>query len=153
MNVENVFLDTNLLVYARDRAEGVKGPFAQQLLQRLFSAGRPMVSVQVVSEFFWTVTRKLALPLTIDEAAAETRRLMALAVVVPQTATVIEEALGVVVSHGMPLWDAQILAAASINGASTVLSEDFQHRRPARRTADPGVVDPATAPDHPEPGL
>jgi predicted nucleic acid-binding protein len=28
----------------------------------------------------------------------------------------------------MPLWDAQILAAARLHGAAFVFSEDFQHR-------------------------
>lgn len=58
--VAAVFLDTNLLVYARDRSEPSKGPFAEKLLEDVFLAGRPLLSVQVLSEFFWTVTRKLA---------------------------------------------------------------------------------------------
>lgn len=129
MNVEQVLLDTNVLVYARDRSESQKGPFAQRLLHDLFSAGRPILSTQVLSEFFWAVTRKIPLPLTVDEAIAETRRLIVLTSVVPLTAALIDEALEAVSTHGMPLWDAQILAAALIHGASVVLSEDFQHRR------------------------
>lgn len=129
MNVERVLLDTNVLVYSRDRNEPRKGPLAQQLLQNMFSAGRPIVSTQVLSEFFWAVTRKIPLPLTLEEAIAETRRLMALTSVVPLTATLIDEALEAVSSHGIPLWDAQILAAALIHGASIVLSEDFRHRQ------------------------
>jgi predicted nucleic acid-binding protein len=129
MNVERVLLDTNVLVYARDRNEPRKGPLAQQLLQKVFAAGRPMLSTQVLSEFFWAVTRKIPLPLTLDEAVAETRRLIDLASVVPLTAALIGEALEAVSSHGMPLWDAQIFAAASIHRAAVVLSEDFQHRQ------------------------
>lgn len=129
MNVENVFLDTNVLVYARDRGEPVKGPFAQNLLQRIFAAGSPHVSTQVLSEFFWTVTRKLALPLTIAEAVTETRRLIAMSQVFPQSVGVIERAMDAITNHGMPLWDAQVFGAAREVGASTVLSEDFQHRR------------------------
>jgi len=129
MSVERVLLDTNVLVYARDRSEPRKGPLAQQLLQSVFSAGRPMLSTQVLSEFFWAVTRRIPIPLTIDEAVAETRRLIELTSVVPLTAALIDEALEAVSRHGLPLWDAQILAAAAVHGASIVLSEDFQHRR------------------------
>jgi predicted nucleic acid-binding protein len=132
MNVERVLLDTNVLVYARDRNEPRKGAFAQQLLQSVFAAGRPMLSTQILSEFFWAVTRKIPLPLALDEAVAETRRLIALTSVVPLTSALIDEALEAVSSHGIPLWDAQILAAASIHGASIVLSEDFQHRQKIR---------------------
>ncbi len=77
------FLDTNVLVYARDRSETSKGPVAEGLLRDVFLAGQPLLSVQVLSEFFWTVTRKLPIPLTTQEATAEVRRLIALAYVVP----------------------------------------------------------------------
>ena len=127
--VAEVFLDTNILVYARDRSEPSKGPYADKLLQDIFVAGPPLLSVQVLSEFFWTVTRKLAIPLTTDEATAETRRLMAIASVAPLTEEVLKEAIDAVTAHGLPLWDAQIFAAAKLHRASIVLSEDFQHRR------------------------
>ncbi len=32
-DVAGVFLDTNILVYARDRSEPSKGPFAERLLE------------------------------------------------------------------------------------------------------------------------
>ena len=63
MNVVDVlFLDTNVLVYAFDRNEPVKGPLAENLLNGVFAAGWPIVSGQVLSEFYWTVTRKLNPP-------------------------------------------------------------------------------------------
>lgn len=78
MNVENLFIDTNVLVYTRDRAEPVKGPFAQNLLLKVFATGSPRISTQVLSEFFWVVTRKLDVPLTTDEAVADVRTIIAL---------------------------------------------------------------------------
>jgi len=69
-----LFVDTNVLVYSRDRGEPVKGPRAQDLLGKIFQTGPPLISVQVLSEFFWTVTRKLSVPLTQKEAATEARR-------------------------------------------------------------------------------
>jgi len=127
--VARIFLDTNILVYARDRSELSKGPFAGKLLEDIFLAGRPMLSVQVLSEFFWTVTRKLAIPLTTDEAAAEIRRLMALTYVAPLTEELLEKALDAASAYGLPFWDAEIFAAAKLHHATTVLSEDFQHRQ------------------------
>lgn len=127
--VASTFLDTNILVYARDRGEPVKGPFADKLLQDIFLAGRPLLSVQVLSEFFWTVTRKLSVPLSHDEATAEVRRLVALASVVPVTQDLLDKALDLIASDGLTLWDAQIVAAARLTGAKVVLSEDLQHRQ------------------------
>lgn len=127
--VAGIFLDTNVLVYPWDRSEISKGPFAERLLQDVFLAGRPLLSVQVLSEFFWTVTRKLAVPLTADEAAAEIQRLRSLAYVVPLTEELLDKALDAVKAYRLPLWDAQILAAAKLHNATTVLSEDFGHRQ------------------------
>ncbi len=67
---EPIFLDTNILVYARDRAEAVKGSIAQQLSNELMNAGRVIVSVQVLSEFFSAATKKCRPCLTAHEAAA-----------------------------------------------------------------------------------
>jgi predicted nucleic acid-binding protein len=104
--VETVFLDTNILAYARDRSERVKGLRAQDLLDKMFHAGSPVISVQVLSEFFWTVTRKLPMPLTLEEAAAEAKRLVALSRVVPLTTDLFEKAIMLTISHQIPLWDA-----------------------------------------------
>src|SRR5438309_922676 len=68
-------------------------------------------------------------PLTHEEATAEINRFNVLADVVPMTWSILERALQTVAAHGMALWDAQIFAAAVLHGATTVLSEDFQHRR------------------------
>jgi predicted nucleic acid-binding protein len=126
---EKVSLDTNVVVYPFDHNEPVKGPAAQALLTQLFTAGQPFISTQVLSEFYWTVTRKIALPLDHTQAATEVRRLIVLGRVVPMTSDVILKALDAVANYGLPLWDAQIFAVAALNGATTVLSEDFQHRR------------------------
>ena len=126
---EKVLFDTNVLVYAHDRNEPVKGAQAQNLLAQVLTAGVPRLSTQVLSEFYWTVTRKLRVPLTHDEAVAEVNRLAACADVIPVTLQVLERAFQAIAKHGMPLWDAQIFAVAVLQGVSFVLSEDFQHRQ------------------------
>jgi predicted nucleic acid-binding protein len=124
---ENLSLDTNVLVYAHDTNEPVKGPKARTLLSQILAAGRPLLSVQVLSEFFWTLTRKIGLGR--DEVADEVKRLQVAARVTPVTWEILEKALRLSEVHNLPLWDAQILAAAILNGATFLLSEDFQHRR------------------------
>jgi predicted nucleic acid-binding protein len=82
----------------------------------------------VLSEFYWTVTRKISSPLTHDEALAEVARLNILATVAPLTWDLLEAALQAVKTYGFALWDGQVFAAARLAGAVILLSEDFQHR-------------------------
>jgi predicted nucleic acid-binding protein len=127
--VEKVLLDANVLVYAHDRSEAVKGPHASSLLTRMLAAGKPLLSVQVLSELYWTATRKIPLRLTHAEALAEINRLNVLATVVPLTWDLLQVALQSVANYGFALWDGQIFAVARLSGAAILLSEDFQHRR------------------------
>lgn len=74
------FLDTNVLVYAFDRSDSTKWELATQLL-RDADLTRYVVSAQVLGEFFVTVTRKLAEPVSPDEAEAAVERLTKLEVI------------------------------------------------------------------------
>lgn len=67
--------------------------------------------------------------MTTAEAVAEIRRLTALTSVIPLKQDLLENALQAVAAHGLPLWDAQIFAAAKLHQATAALSEDFQHRQ------------------------
>ena len=127
--VEKIFLDTNVLVYAHDRAELVKGPQASSLLARLFASGQPTISIQVLSECFWAITRKIKQPFSNQDAGIEIARLNAAMRVVPLTWGLFEKALQSVHDHHFPWWDALIFAAAKQDSATTLLSEDFQNQR------------------------
>lgn len=124
-----VFLDTNVLVYAHDRSQPVKGAAARTLIGGLVARGWPLLSVQVLSEFYWTTTRKIKVPLTHAEAVAEIGLLNSVANVLPMTPAMLDVALQAVAAHGFPLWDAQLFAVAKTHGATVLLSEDFSHRR------------------------
>jgi predicted nucleic acid-binding protein len=67
------FVDANVLVYAFDASGGAKQVMAESLLERLWDGGNGCLSVQVLQEFFVTVTRKVAQPLSMDEAADRVR--------------------------------------------------------------------------------
>ena len=68
------FVDANVLVYAHDASAGPKQAAAEALLADLWESGTGCLSVQVLQEFFVTVTRKVAAPLPVDEAAERIRR-------------------------------------------------------------------------------
>jgi predicted nucleic acid-binding protein len=75
MNAEppREFVDANVLVYAFDSSAGRKQHVAQALLERLWDHNTGCVSVQVLQEFFVTVTKEVAKPLAMEEATLRTR--------------------------------------------------------------------------------
>lgn len=68
MSVE--FVDTNVLVYAYDSTTPDKHARASELLTRLWNDAGGVISVQVLQELYWTITRKVPKPL--QPAAAST---------------------------------------------------------------------------------
>ena len=63
------FFDTNVLIYADDKADARKQKTAIALVAEHRRAGTGVVSMQVLQEYFVTVTRKLGL----DSAIAAAR--------------------------------------------------------------------------------
>ena len=57
------FVDTNILVYAHDATAGDKREAARELLDRLWSSGTGCLSVQILQEFYVSVTTKVPHPL------------------------------------------------------------------------------------------
>ena len=66
-------VDTNILVYAYDRSEPQKAALAADLLDHLATSGQGVLSLQVLAEFFVTVTRKIPRPLSVDLAEERVR--------------------------------------------------------------------------------
>ena len=120
-----IFVDTNVLVYAYDRSEPSKQAQALQTLDRIATAGVGLISAQVLSEFFVVVTRKITAPLSVEQAHGRIQNYLQSWPVVDLTGMVVLEAVRGVREHQFSFWDAQIWAAARMNQASVVFSEDF----------------------------
>ena len=82
-----------------------------------------VVPVQVLGELFNVLRRKAHR--TADDAAAIVRVWQDMFNVVPTTETVLAHALDAATAHGLAIWDAIILAAASEGGCRALLSEDM----------------------------
>jgi predicted nucleic acid-binding protein len=123
-----VFVDTNVLVYLFDADAPTKQERAREVVSELARNSSLVVSSQVLSELYVTVTRKLAHPLN---PAAALRALADLAVfpVVAIDAALVQRAAVRAVSEQIAYWDALILDAAVEAGAGTVYSEDLQQGR------------------------
>jgi predicted nucleic acid-binding protein len=118
------FVDANVLVYAFDASAGAKRAAAGRLLERLWEAGTGCLSVQVLQEFFVTVTRKVAQPLTIDEAAERIREFAAWNVFAPGADDVLA-AISLQKQARLSFWDAMVVEAAAESGCQVLWTEDL----------------------------
>ena len=64
---DKYFVDTNILLYAHDRAAGIKHERARQLIEGLWTSGHGVLSTQVLQELCVHLRRKVARPLAVDE--------------------------------------------------------------------------------------
>jgi predicted nucleic acid-binding protein len=119
------FLDTNVLVYVFDAADPPKQRRAKALLRTLH-AGSIVLSAQVLSEFFWVTTRKLATPLDHDEARSAVERLARLTVV-PLDKELVRAAVELSRTAAIAYWDALVVKAARAGACSRLFTEDLNH--------------------------
>jgi predicted nucleic acid-binding protein len=120
------FFDTNVLVYADDKAAPAKQRRALELVAQHRRAGTGVVSLQVLQEYFVTVTRKLNVDARIARRKVE---LLAEFDVAAPDVTDILAAIDLHRLHSFSFWDALILRSAKQSGCRVVLSEDMQETR------------------------
>lgn len=122
-------VDTNVLVYAYDRSEPEKQKKALELLDELVLTGRGVLSVQVLGEFFVAAVRRLAKPLSTQQAYDRVVNYIESWPVLEITPQIVFEAARGVRDHKLSYWDAQVWATARLNQIANILSEDFSHGR------------------------
>jgi len=122
---DRIFVDTNVLVHAYDRSEPQKQQQALRVLDRLAMTGAGVISTQVLSEFFVAMTRKIAAPLSVDEAHDRVKNYLQSWTILDLTGMIVLEAIRGVRDHQFNFWDAQIWAVARLNQIAVVFSEDF----------------------------
>jgi predicted nucleic acid-binding protein len=117
------FLDTNVLVYLFDHDEQPKQQRAREILEDA-EPGELVLSTQVLSEFYVTVTRKLEQPLDPALATEAVDWLGSLTVVSTDT-TLVKSAIQTSCSSQLSYWDGLVLAAAARAGCERLLTEDL----------------------------
>ena len=122
-----VLIDTNILVYAHQPAEGGKYAQAVQTVEALVDARQGRVSAQILGEFMSATTRGRHPILTIDEAVSQAELLADAMPVLDVTRLIVLEAARGFRQHRLSYYDAQIWATARLNQVPTVFTEDFQH--------------------------
>src|SRR6202166_2746936 len=122
--MQKFFVDTNILIYAHDRAAGVKNERARQLVERLWTSGEGVLSTQVLQELCINLRRKVARPLPVEEVRRLIQDYLSWEIVVNTPASVLQ-ALEIEVRYKTSFWDAQVLQAAESSGAAVLYSEDL----------------------------
>ena len=120
------FFDTNVLIYADDKANPTKQSRAVDLVIEHRRSRTGVLSLQVLQEYFVTVTRKLQV-----EAALARRKIELLAefdVATPDVSDVLA-AIDLHRLHGFTFWDSLILQSAKQAGCKVLFTEDMQHTR------------------------
>jgi predicted nucleic acid-binding protein len=142
------FVDANILVYALDPSAASKHNIAKDLVRRLWASEAGCLSVQVLQEFFVTVTRKVARPLPIEEAEDRVREFAAWHVFTPVT----DDVLAAIALHKkskLSFWDAMIVHAAAESGCSVCWTEDLNVGQRLRGVL---IQNPFLAPSAPDAG-
>lgn len=119
-----VFFDSNILVYSDDASALAKQKRSSSLLDEHLTADTAVLSLQVLQEYFSVATRKLHVS---PEKAQRRVEIFSCAKVVRFE---ISDLIAAIEFHRLTqvsFWDAMIVHAARIGGASVLYSEDLQH--------------------------
>jgi predicted nucleic acid-binding protein len=118
-----VFVDSNVFLYALDKADLKKQQAARNWRAELWNSRRGRLSFQVLGEFYVNAVRLL--PKAHDEARAEVRDLLAWRPVVTDAA-LLEQGWKIQDRYQLSYWDALIVAAAKASSCRYLLTEDLQ---------------------------
>jgi predicted nucleic acid-binding protein len=118
------FLDTNILVYADDRRDPHKQSKSLALIKEHLEKRTGVVSLQVLQEYFVTVTGKLHLD---DEIARNKVEIFSRLNVAEPSLGDILAAIDLHRLHGLSFWDALVVRMARQTGCRVLLTEDLRH--------------------------
>jgi len=119
---DKIFIDTNILVYAHDTSAGIKNTIAKNLIMELWEKKTGCLSIQVMQEFYVTVTQKVPTPMDNTTAIEIIRDLQYWNVHEPQVDDVIN-AIDIQLRYHLSFWDAMILQSALQLGCNLLWSE------------------------------
>lgn len=120
-----VFVDANVLVYARDANEALKQPRAADWMAQLWREQSGRTSTQVLAEYYVTVTRKLRPVVSTQDAWNDVKSLLAWQ---PQAVDgpLLERAREIEQRYRLSWWDSMVVAAAQLQDCALLLSEELQ---------------------------
>jgi len=139
--VAKVFLDTNILVYTIDKKDRDKQDQSRSLIKRISSDHVPVISTQVLQEFYNAITSKLKVDQIVAKNVLHSYRNME---IVSADLVLIEQAVDISVLFQLSFWDSLIVAAAEQANCSILVTEDLNDGQKIRGIE---IVNPFKNPD------
>lgn len=124
--MDEILIDTNILVYAHQPAEVRKHAAAVRVVEALIESGTGCLSTQVLGEFVSATSRGRRPVLALNDALGEAALLVDALRVFDVTRLIVLEALRGVRQHRLSYYDAQVWATARLNQVPTIFTENFQ---------------------------
>ena len=121
---DRIFVDTNILIYAHDISAGFKHRIAKDLLVELWENGQGCLSIQILQEFFVTVTRKVSNPLEVPLAKKVITSLSHWTLHEPRKDDVLI-AIDLHQRYLVSFWDAMVINSAQQLECNILWSEDL----------------------------
>lgn len=121
-----VFVDANIVLYAKSIASDSRQQIASNWMQRLWVDQCGRTSIQVLNEFYWNASHKLRSQVDAAQAWQTVEMLMGWN---PQPISVelMRHARDVESRWKLSWWDSLIVASAQMQGCAILLTEDLQH--------------------------
>ena len=120
--MSKIFLDTNVLLYTLDQNDRERQTQARMILRRVTENDNPVISTQILQEFYVASTSKLGVDALLAKSIVHSFENMEVVQVDPH---LIGEAIDVSILNQINFWDALVVAAAESAKCSTLYSEDL----------------------------
>jgi predicted nucleic acid-binding protein len=120
-----LFVDTNVFIYTRQAGEPAKQRLARAWIDHAWREQSGRTSMQVLSEYYVNVTRKIDPPRDPHDAWDDVKALMTWNPM-PVDQALLQAGRDVEARYQLSWWDSLIVAAAQLQGCSLLLTEDLQ---------------------------
>ena len=120
--VSKVFIDTNILVYTLNSTDSYKQTKARKIMEKVVDFHQPVISTQVLKEFYVVATTKLKADRIIVKNIIHN---FCNIEIVQNDLELIEQAIDISVISQLSFWDSLIIAAAEKAKCEFIISEDL----------------------------
>ncbi|UTC63095.1 PIN domain-containing protein [Treponema sp. OMZ 787] len=120
--VNKIFIDTNILVYALDNRDNDKMNKARNILRKVIYENKPVISAQVINEFYVAATKKLSIDKNLIKTIVHNFKNME---IIASDLQLTENAIKISIESQISFWDSLIIAAAEKADCKLIISEDL----------------------------
>lgn len=124
----DVFLDTNILIYAYDWQAEKKHEVAKEIVRSWWEHRGALISTQVLQEFYVNVTSKIPQPLSKSKARGLIEQYQVWPIITNTIGNIIR-ASEIQERYQLSFWDSLIISSAEKGGAKFIYSEDLSHNQ------------------------